>query len=68
MAWSGTLKSGGGGLSDLIECKSGRCLGSTVNIPLKYPGFPEWHVLQAVMGMEEDGGHPPAILPEGGEH
>lgn len=25
--------------------------GSAVNIPLKYLGFPEWRILQAVMGM-----------------
>lgn len=32
MAWRGTLKSGGG-LSDLSECKSGRCLGFSSKHP-----------------------------------
>lgn len=39
--------------------------GSAGNILLKHPGFPEWHVLQAMMETEEDVGYSPALLPEG---
>lgn len=41
---------------DMTECKSGRCLGSAVNISLKYQVFLSGMFFKAMMRMEEDMG------------
>lgn len=46
----------------------GKVLGVPENIPLKHPGSPDWHVLEAVIETEEDVECLPAILPVVREH
>lgn len=64
MAWSRGQKSGGR-LSNHIEYMSGRFLGFSRKHPTQTSGISSVAVLEALMEMEEDMGHLPAILPEG---